>query len=369
MQKLKINLKNNPDIKFIANFLKPYTKRAYLVGGSVRNLLLGLPLNDYDIELYDLTCSQFDAIMQELGANGFGKNFFVYKYKNYDFALARYENKVSKGHRGFKVSICQVEKDGVKRRDFTFNALMINIFNGEFLDFYGGYNDLKNKIIRHIDPKSFKEDSLRILRAIVFAARFNFLIAKESLELMKDMDISDLNLERINAELYKFFKAENLALGYKYIQDLNLEEKIFYHSFSDNKFEKLLRSAREFIKDEALFLYLYLNYFKIDFNTFFKKTKLKKELLLKAKEEYFENKINNFELLKIALKRPLNSWLGLWDKERIAKAKKLQVYDKKIIINIDIDKFSKGNLSGKDLGRLIQKEKEKELLKYLQRIE
>ncbi|MBK1964064.1 CCA tRNA nucleotidyltransferase [Campylobacter novaezeelandiae] len=367
MQKLKINLKNNPDINFIVNFLKPYTKRAYLVGGSVRNLLLNLPLNDYDIELYDLTCHQFDEIMQKLGANGFGKSFFVYKYKNYDLALARYENKVSKGHRGFKVSICQVEKDGARRRDFTFNALMINIFNGEFLDFYGGYEDLKNKTIRHIDAKSFKEDSLRILRAIVFAARFNFIIAKESLELMREMDISDLNLERINTELYKFFKTENLALGYKYIQDLNLEEKIFFHNFNDNQFEKLLKNTREFIKDEALFLYLYLNYFKIDFNEFFKKSKLKKELLSKVKEEYFECEISDFELLKIALKKPLNSWLGLWDKERIKRAKKLKVYDKKIAINIDMNKIFKSNLNGKDLGELIQKEKEKELLKYLQK--
>ncbi|HED6131774.1 TPA: CCA tRNA nucleotidyltransferase, partial [Campylobacter coli] len=81
MQTSKISLKNNADLKFVIDFLSPYTQRAYLVGGSVRDLFLGLEIYDYDIELYDITPSDFEKMMKKLGAQGFGKSFFVYKFK------------------------------------------------------------------------------------------------------------------------------------------------------------------------------------------------------------------------------------------------------------------------------------------------
>lgn len=109
MQISKISLKNNPDLQFIAEFLKPYTKRAYLVGGSVRDLFLGLKICDYDIELYDIKPKDFEKIMQKLGAQGFGKSFFVYKFKNYDLALARTENKISHGHKGLKFKFAMMK--------------------------------------------------------------------------------------------------------------------------------------------------------------------------------------------------------------------------------------------------------------------
>ena len=147
MQTSKISLKNNADLKFVIDFLSPYTQRAYLVGGSVRDLFLGLEIYDYDIELYDITPSDFEKMMKKLGAQGFGKSFFVYKFKNYDFALARTENKTGYGHTGFEVQICNDEKLGAKRRDFTINSMMINLFNDEFLDFYGGLKDLEQGIL------------------------------------------------------------------------------------------------------------------------------------------------------------------------------------------------------------------------------
>ena len=134
---------------------------------------------------------------------------FAKKY-NCDLALARSENKTGQGHKAFEVQICTEEKMAAKRRDFTINALMINIFTNDFLDFYGGVKDLENKILRHIDAQSFQEDSLRVLRALHFVARFKFHIAPQSLKLMQSMDISDLSKERINAELYKFFQAQDI---------------------------------------------------------------------------------------------------------------------------------------------------------------
>ena len=311
MQISKINLNDNSDLNFIKDFLSPYTKRAYLVGGSVRDLLLGQQIYDYDIELYDISENDFGSLMQKLGANGFGKSFFVYKFKNFDFALARTENKVKAGHTGFETKICNDEKLASKRRDFTINSMMINLFSGEFLDFHQGLKDLKNGLLRHIDEKSFKEDSLRILRGIAFASRFNFKIANESLKLMQSMDIMELSKDRINAELYKFFVSSRLDIGYKYLQILNLEEKIFHFNslkFSE-QFQNLLKNAREFVKDEALFLYLYLNFFKLDFDIFFQKTKLKKAFLRSAKQPFFLDKISDFELGLIAFEMPLKNQL------------------------------------------------------------
>ncbi|MFB1644241.1 CCA tRNA nucleotidyltransferase [Campylobacter molothri] len=370
MQISKIDLKNNLDLTFIANFLKPYTQRAYLVGGSVRDMLLGLEIFDYDIEIYDINTKQFDFIMQKLGAKGFGKSFFVYKFKNFDLALARVENKISYGHRGFEVKICNDEKLGARRRDFTINALMINIFSGEFLDFYNGLQDLKNGILRHIDEKSFQEDSLRILRAIVFVSRFNFKIASETLNVMKKMNIKDLSKDRINAELYKFFKSFQLKVGYKYLQKLHLEKEIFgfESDFKSLEFQNLLEESRKFIKDEALFLYLYLNFFKLNKETFFKKTKLKKEYLKKVNQSFYLDEIDDFELAKIAFDMPLKEWLGLWNEKRVGQAKKLKLYEDKFKSKILTQDLINSGFNGKKLGRKIQELKEDKLREYIKNI-
>ena len=117
-------------------FLKPYTKRAYLVGGSVRDLCLDEALHDLDIEVYDIEPTVFDSLMQSVGAVGVGKSFFVYKLGNIDFSLPRVERKSGVGHAAFEVQVCQDEKEASRRRDFSVNAMMLNIFNGELLDFW-----------------------------------------------------------------------------------------------------------------------------------------------------------------------------------------------------------------------------------------
>ena len=110
----------------------------------------------------------------------------------------------------FEVAYADDERVASLRRDFTVNAMMINIFDGSFLDFYGGERDLKRGILRHIDDEKFAEDSLRVLRAVQFSARLNFRIARDSLRLMKRLSISDLSRERINGELMKL-----LSLNFK----------------------------------------------------------------------------------------------------------------------------------------------------------
>ncbi|NDJ26925.1 CCA tRNA nucleotidyltransferase [Campylobacter sp. MIT 12-8780] len=370
MQISKISLKNKANLDFIKEYFKPYTKRAYLVGGSVRDMLLGLELNDFDIEFYDISLELFDELCIKLGASGVGKSFFVYKYKNFDLALARTENKIAYGHKGFKIHICNDEKVAARRRDFTINSMMINIFTEEFLDFYQGKEDLERKILRCVDAKSFVEDSLRVLRAVHFIARFKLDIEPKSLELMQSMDISDLSLERINAELYKFFKASDLVFGFEALQSLNLEQKLFLHDTSKNEklpfLKQILRSAREFIADEALFLYVYLNLFCIDKKAFFERTKLKKELLQKTKQDFFQDEVKDFELLYIACQMPLCQWLGLWDKTRIQRAKELNVYHQAFQCKVNAKELEKQGFKGKELGDKIKLLQQEKIKNYLQ---
>lgn len=339
------------------------------MGGCVRDMLLGLQITDFDIEIYDINPQKFDTLMKKLGANGFGKSFFVYKFKNYDLALARTENKVAAGHRGFEVSVCNDEKTGAKRRDFTINSMMINIFNDEFLDFYGGLSDLKARILRHIDDTSFAEDPLRVLRAVHFVARFNLKIAPASLNFMQNMPTNELSRDRINAELYKFFKAKNLKLGFEALQALNLEKAVFFADTKAHKkrefFLKMLENSRKFIKDEGLFLYLYLNFFDTNKKDFFKKTRLKKELLNAAKQPFFEDEISDFEMAKIALQMPLSQWLGLWSEKRVQKALKLGIYDKALKADIDISTLERQGLKGKALGESINALKTQWLKNYI----
>ena len=96
--------------------LRPYTKRAYLVGGSVRDMCLNMPLHDLDIEVYDISPERFEALMCESGAVGVGKSFFVYKLGDIDFSLPRIERKSGVGHAAFDVEVCNDEKEASKRR-------------------------------------------------------------------------------------------------------------------------------------------------------------------------------------------------------------------------------------------------------------
>ncbi|MBW1477659.1 multifunctional Cca protein, partial [Campylobacter jejuni] len=213
----------------------------------------------------------------------------------------------------------------------------------------------------------FQEDSLRVLRAVVFASRFNFKITSESLKLMQSMDITDLSKDRINAELYKFFKSPRLDVGYRYLQELGLEKQVFgFESvFKSLEFQNLLRQSREFVKSDALFLYLYLNFFNLEKDIFFKRTKLKKEYLKYANQAFYLDDISDFELAKIAFEMPLKEWLGLWSKKRIEQAKRLGLYENKFESKILAKDFINAGFCGKILGLKLQEARENELKEYI----
>ena len=316
------------DLEFLKNFFAPYTKRAYLVGGCVRDEILGITPREYDIEVYDIDPQTFDKLMQKLGAKGVGKSFFVYKWKNFDISLPRIENKIGYGHRGFEVKITQNEKEASKRRDFTMNALMKNIYTNKILDFWGGIKDIQNKIIRHIDDKTFIEDSLRVLRAMQFASRLKFKIAKETIKLCQKIDLNDLSKERIYMEFEKMFKSKYLYYGFYYFIILGIAKKLFNLEFTCKEFFCLSKIYRK-NPIEGYFFYHLKNIKHISLKKIITHLNMPKNLTREINIKKAPKNISNKFLYALALKYPLKTfsilnfnccekWIkenNLWDKK------------------------------------------------------
>ena len=181
--------------------------KAIVVGGSVRDHYLQLPIKDYDIEVFGLdSLEELEEILGDLGSvNLVGKSFGVLKFSydgdEYDFSFPRREEKISDGHRGFDVSVDAGMdfKEAALRRDFTINAMGYDIAEKKFIDPYGGLEDIKQKTLRHIDDITFIEDPLRVYRAVQFCARFEYELADSSFRLCREM-VSDGSLEELAKE-------------------------------------------------------------------------------------------------------------------------------------------------------------------------
>ena len=323
-------------------FLKPYTQRAYLVGGSVRDLCLDEPLHDLDIEVYDMDPNAFETLMKRVGAVGVGKSFFVYKWGDIDFALPRVERKSGMGHRAFEVEVCQDEKEASKRRDFTINAMMRNIFTGELLDFWGGKEAIARKHLAIIDEKSFREDSLRVLRAVQFSARLGFKIESQSVEVMRSIDLSDLTRPRILWEFEKLFRAPCLHYGLFYMYELHLFEKCFTCNVENRFFEiarELLRYKQNF--EEALrpyyFVYIVANRLKQEPLRWLKQLEAPNHYLQTFKHQpFFEGEINDEMLLHVSLEMPIKLWLGHYRQGMKARAQMLGIWDEIFTGNVSV---------------------------------
>ena len=201
--------------------------KAYFVGGYVRDLIRGNPGKDVDIEIHGVTPDTLKNILSSLGERlEIGESFGIFGLKGYslDIAMPRTETNRGRGHRDFDVFVdphIGTEK-AARRRDFTINAMMQNVLTGEIIDHFGGREDLERGIIRHIDPVTFVEDPLRVLRGAQFAARFGFDIAPETIELCRTMDLSTLARERIMDELEKaMLKAERPSIFFELLRRMN----------------------------------------------------------------------------------------------------------------------------------------------------
>lgn len=184
--------------------------RAYYVGGMVRDRLLGNEALDVDIEVHGLTGETLDALLARLGEpSGTGLPYGIRGLKGYDIdiALPRRERAVGAGHRDF-VTSCDPfmgTKEAASRRDFTINAMMEDILTGGIVDHFGGREDLKGRVLRHVNDRQFAEDPLRVLRGAGFAARFALAADRKTAALMEGMDLTALPGERVLGELIRTF--------------------------------------------------------------------------------------------------------------------------------------------------------------------
>ena len=203
-----------------------------LVGGCVRDELMNIEPKDFDVEIYGIEPEKLKEILESFGkVDAVGEAFTVYKIGNdLDVSLPRRERKVARGHKGFVV---EGDKDmsfeeAAKRRDFTVNAILKDVLTGEIVDIYGGREDIENKILRVVSPETFAEDSLRVLRAAQFAARFKFEIDAETIEICRRIDLTDLPKERIWCELEKLLlKSQTPSIGLRWLYELNVVEQLF----------------------------------------------------------------------------------------------------------------------------------------------
>lgn len=182
--------------------------RAYMVGGAVRDEIMKRPIKDVDIEVHGISEAVLEAVLKELGKPlRFGSAFGVYSLAGHqiDIALPRSERKSGSGHRDFEIEIDPFIgiKEAARRRDFTMNALLKDILSGEIADPYGGTEDIKNRIIRHIDDKKFGEDPLRALRAAQFRSRFGFQVAPSTISICRALGLRELSAERVELEMKK----------------------------------------------------------------------------------------------------------------------------------------------------------------------
>ena len=172
----------------------PELQKAWLVGGCVRDGLLGLPGKDFDVEVFGIGCEPLAGALSRWGkVDAVGQSFGVLKLTtgsghNYDFTIPRRDSKIAPGHKGFAVELDPsiTPAQAAARRDFTINSLMFDPRTGEMLDFFGGAADLQARILRHTSP-AFVEDPLRVLRGMQLAARFDLQPAAETVELCRRM--------------------------------------------------------------------------------------------------------------------------------------------------------------------------------------
>lgn len=198
--------------------------KTYLVGGAVRDALLGIPVKDRDW----VVVGARDQQLLDLGYKRVGKDFpvFLHPESNEEYALARTERKTGRGYKGFAFdSSAEVTlEEDLLRRDLTINAIAQSD-DGRLIDPYGGQADIENKVLRHVSP-AFSEDPLRVLRVARFAARFahlGFTVAEETLELMQGIvtagEMEHLIPERVWREIETALSEKSPAVFFQVLRD------------------------------------------------------------------------------------------------------------------------------------------------------
>jgi len=214
----------------IAEAVRTAGGRALIVGGWVRDRLLGLDSKDIDLEVFGLEAERLRRLLESFGrVEAVGESFQVYKTGDIDVSLPRRESKAGRGHRGFDVTgdpSMRIE-DAARRRDFTVNAIAWDPLTDEYLDPFNGRRDLDARALRAVDADTFADDSLRALRAIQFAARFNLTLDEVTARLCRDLPLDDLPAERIWGEVEKLLLAPKPSIGLALAMALGIVARLF----------------------------------------------------------------------------------------------------------------------------------------------
>lgn len=204
---------------------------ALVVGGWVRDRLFQITSKDIDLEVYGLDAGDLRALLESFGrVDTVGESFTVYKVHGLDVSLPRRESKIGRGHKGFAVTgDPQLPYDvAFRRRDFTINAIGWDPLADRYVDPFGGRQDLSRRILRAVDPATFGDDSLRVLRAMQFAARFRLCIEPATAALCRAIPLDDLPPERIWGEVEKLLlRAERPSIGLALARDLGVVQRLW----------------------------------------------------------------------------------------------------------------------------------------------
>jgi tRNA nucleotidyltransferase (CCA-adding enzyme) len=234
-------------VRHIAESVKQQHGRAFLVGGYVRDKLMGKTSKDLDVEVHGLDLKTLEKIITNVQRTTYnvqrratsyemratslvGKSFGVFKLGEVDVALARRDSKTAPGQ-GRKPQVAHdvnlTIEQASRRRDLTINALYLDPLTHEVLDPQGGLKDLKSKILRHVDAKRFGDDPLRVLRLMQFAGRFGFKIHPDTVKLSRKINLKHLSKERVGEEWNKLLlKSPKPSIGLKAAKDLNIFKQL-----------------------------------------------------------------------------------------------------------------------------------------------
>ncbi|MFC1670304.1 CCA tRNA nucleotidyltransferase [Spirochaetota bacterium] len=231
MERIKINInlskKDEAAVNSIVKRFHASGFECYLIGGSVRDLILGSNIYDYDFA----TNAKPDEVMglfKKVIPTGLkhGTVSILINGKTYEVTTYRADGKYIDGRRPETVSFSKTLEEDVKRRDFTINGLAYDISNGEVIDYVDGMNDLEQKIIRTIgDPmERFSEDGLRSFRACRFASKLYFNIEDNTFDaISRTLDIVKLvSIERVRDELMKLLETDKPSVGFELMRDTKL---------------------------------------------------------------------------------------------------------------------------------------------------
>jgi tRNA nucleotidyltransferase (CCA-adding enzyme) len=221
----------------IATAVRGAGGRALVVGGWVRDRLRQHPSKDVDIEVFGIPQESLPSLLEPFGrVEPVGQSFPVYKVivpdadGDIDVALPRRESKAGRGHKGFAVTgdPSMSFAEAARRRDFTINAIGWDPISDGFEDPFHGRDDLNRRLLKAVDLTTFGDDSLRVLRAVQFAARFEFALDSATAALCRTIPLDDLPAERIWSEFEKLLRqAARPSLGLALALDLGVIDRLF----------------------------------------------------------------------------------------------------------------------------------------------